>query len=167
MMNILKHVFIVAVSLFLMLGVPFLTSDYFKAIVEGTDAVSSASVIIDQPSGDYVVLLNLDKHTDKENLAMWYDFFEGKEIDFIFEDIDCMTAKSDINGTTMAQSYRSRLPENQMKLNTIDGTLMLSRAEHGKFDIIVLSEELADFYTASTVYDRDNVAVLHVKGVTE
>ncbi len=166
-MNILKHTLIVAVSLFLMLGVPFFTSDYFKRMVEGTDAVSSASVIIDQPSGNYVVLLNLDKHTDQDNLAMWYDFFEGREIDFIFEDIDCMTAQSDINGTTMAQSYRSRLPENQMKLHTIDGTLMLSRAEYGKFDVIVLSEELADFYTASTVYDRDNVAVLHVKGVTE
>ncbi len=166
-MNILKHTLIVAVSLLLMLGVPFFTSDYFKRMVEGTDAVSSASVIIDQPSGDYVVLLNLDKHTDEENLAMWYDFFEGREIDFIFEDIYCMTAQSDINGTTMAQSYRSRLPENQMQLNTIDGTLMLSRAEYGKFDVIVLSEELADFYTASTVYDMDNVAVLHVKGVTE
>ena len=61
----------------------------------------------------------------------------------------------------------TRLPENQMVLKTEDPTLMLSKAEHGKFDVIVISKEIADIYKASTVYDMDNIEVIHIKGENE
>ena len=48
-----------------------------------TDAVSSASVIVDKPSGAYLVFINLERHTDAEALEIWRDFFAGKEIDLI------------------------------------------------------------------------------------
>ena len=166
-MHRLLHIAADAAVLFAALGVPFLTSDYGRAKLSGTDAVSSASVTVAQPSGDYVVLLNLTKHTDKEALAMWYDFFAGEEIGLLFEDIDCAVARSDPNGKTMAESYRARLPENQMSLRLEDGTLLLSKAENGKFDVIVMSAEIADFYHAETLYDKQEIAVLYVKGAAE
>ena len=54
-----------------------------------------------------------------------------------------------------------------MVLKTEDPTLMLSKAEHGKFDVIVISKEIADIYKASTVYDMDNIEVIHIKGENE
>lgn len=163
-MKILKHTVIVGAALFLMLGLPFFTSDYFAALMvgDGVDAVTSASVIIDQPSGNYVVLINLDRHQDGEKLAVWKDFFAGKEVSYIFEDIVCTVAKSDGNGLEMAESYQSRLPENQMKIRLEDGILMVSRAEYGKFDILIMSEEIADSYSASTLYDDENIAVIRI-----
>ena len=162
-MRFVKHIFIVIISLFVILGIPFMCTDYFKAWASGqTDALSSATVVLDQPSGEYVVLINTDRHTDEEALQTWVDFFEGKEIPVIFEDISCKVAKGDANGLEMAQSYQSRLPENQMLVEVEDGILMLSKAEYGKFDIIVMSKEMADSYTASTLFGEDTVRVIEV-----
>ena len=162
-----KHILISVGALFLLLGVPFLRTGYAQSLLSGgADVVSSASVILDTPSGNYVVLINKNFHTNEETLATWEDFFAGKEIDYIFEDISCAVASGDGNGQTMAESYQSRLPENQMKLRQEDGTLLLSKAEHGKFDVIVLSKEFADASLASTAYG-DSVAVIEVKGAVE
>lgn len=124
-------------------------------VVAGTDmesikltSPSSASVIIDQPSGNYVILLNLDSMEEDD---FWMDFFSGESVDFCFEDISCMTAKNDPTAITMAQSFQSRLSEHQMTLRTEDATLMLSRADEGKFQVIVLSEEIAEHYHAQSV----------------
>lgn len=85
----------------------------------------------------------------------------------IFEDISCMAAANDAGGCEMAKSCRSRLPENQMHLRKIDGTLLLSKAEHGLFDTVILSAEYADLLSAETVYGMENVKVLYVSGVAE
>ena len=168
-MKILRHIIVTASGVLLILGVPFFTSDYFKGIASGSgaDAVSGASVVVDQPSGNYTVLINLEKHTDKDNLILWEDFFEGRDVSFIFEDIKCTAAKSDTGGIQLAENYMTRLPENQMVLKTEDPTLMLSKAEYGKFDIIVMSDEIAALYSADTLYNEDNIEVLHVKGASE
>lgn len=164
-MNIVKHIVVTIVSVFLILGIPFVTTDYFKALISDTpDVVTSASVVVDKPSGDYLVFINLDKHTDKENLSLWHDFFEGKDVSFIFEDIKCYVAKNDVNGLTIAQNFQSRLPENQMVISTEDGTLMISKAEYNKFDVIVMSREIADFYAADTLLENDNIDVITIKG---
>ncbi len=165
-MTAAKHILVTGASLLLILGVPFFSSSYFSSLVkgEGADAVSSASVIIDQPSGNYVVVINLEKHRDSENLELWEKFFSGEDVSFIFEDIVCSVMDSDSGGIQMAESYMSRLPENQMKLKKEDPTLMLSKADNGKFDIIVMSEEMAQHFKADTVYSRENVTVLQVKG---
>ncbi len=163
-MNVVKHIVVTIVSVCLILGIPFVTTDYFKSLIsDNPDAVTSASVIVDKPSGDYLVFINLDKHTDKENLSLWYNFFEGKDVSFIFEDIKCYVAKNDVNGLTMAQNFQSRLPENQMVISTEDGTLMISKAEYNKFDVIVMSQEIADFYSADTLLENDNIDVITVR----
>ena len=167
-MNIVRHILVVTAGTAVLLGVPFLTSDYFKELVNGdADAVSGASVVIDKPSGKYDVIINLDKHTDSENLELWRSFFKGEEVSFIFEDIKCTASQNDAGGIQLAENYMTRLPENQMTFSTEDPTLMLSKAEHGKFDVIVISEEIADIYKASTLYDMDNIEVIQVKGENE
>lgn len=164
-MSIVKHIIVTVAAIFLILGIPFISTDYFKALIsDDPDAVTSASVIVDKPSGDYIVFINLNKHTNKENLALWHDFFEGKDVSFIFEDINCCVAKNDVNGLTMAQNFQSRLPENQMIISAEDSTLMLSKAEYNKFDVIVMSQEIADFYSADTLFKNSNIDVIKVKG---
>ena len=164
-MNIVKHILVTAAAVSLILGIPFISTDYFKAIISNDpDAVTGASVIVDKPSGDYIVFINLDKHTDEDNLSLWNDFFEGKDVSFIFEDINCYVAKNDVNGLTMAQNFRSRLPENQMTISTEDGTLIISKAEYNKFDVIIMSQEIADFYDAETLFGNDSIDIIRVKG---
>lgn len=164
-MRIVKHIAVTVAAVFIIIGIPFISTDYFKALIsDEPDAVTSASVIVDKPSGDYIVFINLDKHTDTENLSLWHDFFEGKDVSFIFEDIKCYAAKNDVNGLTMARNFQSRLPENQMIISVEDGTLMISKAEYNKFDVIVMSQEIADFYSADTLFQNSNIDVINIKG---
>ena len=126
------------------------------------DAVSSSSIVLDAPSGHYVVLINKDRHRDEETLKLWLDFFAGEEIPIIFEDISCEVAEQDAPGLEMAAASQSRLPENQMTVTKEDGLMMLSKAEAGGFDILILSEEIADVYSASTLYGKENVEVVTI-----
>ena len=50
----------------------------------------------------------------------------------------------------MADSFRSRLPENQMRIDEEDGALLLSRADAGLFDILILSREAAELLAADS-----------------
>ncbi|MBR1554639.1 MAG: hypothetical protein IJ644_04510 [Oscillospiraceae bacterium] len=164
-MKVIRHILCDMLILFLMLGLPFLRTDYCKALMNpDADAVSSASVIVDKPSGTYLVCINLEKHTDDEALEIWRDFFTGKEIDLIFEDIVCSVAKSDSNAGTLAENYQSRLPEHQCEIRKEDVTLMLSKAEHLKFDILVMSQEIADFYHADTLRSMPEIEIIQVQG---
>ena len=133
------------------------------ALFGGVDATSSASVILDAPSGSYVVLLNTPLHEKRGTVGQWTEFFQG-ESPLIMEDIRCLAARQDAVGVEMAQSYRSRLPENQMKLSAEDATLMLSRAQLGRFDAIVMSKEFADAFRADTVYGQGNIEVIEIGG---
>jgi len=162
--RVLKHVLIVSLSLFLILGLPFLCSDYFKNLISGTDAVTSATVILDSPTGEFVVLINKDMREDDETLQTWKTFFSGGEIDFLFEDISCFVGQGDASGKEMAESFMSRLPENQMTTTVIDPTLMLSKAGYGKFDIIIMSAEYAAAYSADTLYGKDFIEVVTTDG---
>ncbi len=130
---------------------------------DGADAVSSASVILDAPSGSYVVLLNGDRHTRWDTAGDWADFFRGESL-VIMDDAECLVAEGDAGGFEMADSYRSRLPENQMKIRREDGLMMLSRAQVGGFDVIVMSKEFADAYSAQTAYGVGGVEVIEIGG---
>lgn len=163
--RLIRQVLTVALALAVTLGIPAARSDGLKAAVSGEhDAVASATVETDQPSGEYYVLINLDRRPDSESVSFWETFFSGGEVGFIFEDIECSVAKSDPSGLELAQSFQSRLPENQMKIKTEDSVLLFSKADHGKFDILVLSAETADAYNAYTAFERDNVRVISVRG---
>lgn len=132
----------------------------------GVDAVTSASVIIDKPSGSYIVLLNEDKHRKYGTADDWARFLNGESL-VIMDDAQCQVIDQDAGGKQLAESYQSRLPENQMKLTEENGLMLLSKAERGGFDVIVLSREFADAYSANTVYDRENIRVLEIGGEGE
>ena len=127
----------------------------------GVDATTSASVILDAPSGNYVVLLNAARHDKFGSTADWEDFFRG-ESPLIMDDIDCAVIRVDAGGIEMADSYRSRLPENQMKLTAESAEMLLSKAQAGLFDAIVMTKECAEAFRADTVYGVENVKVIEV-----
>ncbi|WP_294487770.1 hypothetical protein [uncultured Ruminococcus sp.] len=165
-MRVLRHVIVTAAALFLMLGLPFLNSDYYKRLRDGTDAVSSASTALDKPSGEYVVFINRSLHTNSANLAAWEGFFaEGRDEGLynVFEDLHCTVAENDAAGLEMANSFRSILPENQMKVSTENVMLMLSKAENGRFDVIVMSKEIADMFGAERIAVMTDADMLTVK----
>lgn len=161
----LRHIFAVAVLLSVCLGIPLFRSDYFQARWHGNqaDVVSSATTVMEQPSGSYTVLVNRRRHTDEEILLKWQDFFEGKEIPVLFEDIQCSTLSGDVSGLEMAQSFQSRLPENQMTIKSEDGVLLLSKAEYGRFDVILLSDEFAASMKAENLYQDSEILVIHAE----
>lgn len=163
-LGVLKHIGIVAAGVFLIVVLPLLCTGNASALFsDDLDATTSASVVLDAPSGEYIVLINKELHTDEDNLAEWINFFNGEDILYIFEDVSCSVASTDSGGIDMADSYRSRLPENQMEIKSEDPTLLLSRADEGLFDIIVMSREFAEAYSASTAYS-DSVEVIEVSG---
>jgi galactitol-specific phosphotransferase system IIB component len=158
--SFLKHTLVVLAGVTVLLGLPFLTTDYAQSEIHGTaDAVSSASVIIDQPSGNYIVLINRAMHQNQENLNTWVRFFGGEEISYLFEDISCSVASGDSGALTMARSFQSRLPERQMSVQTENATLLVSRADCGKYDIIILSREFAESYDVKTLDDGTAVVI--------
>ncbi|MBF1007224.1 MAG: hypothetical protein HXK79_08910, partial [Lachnospiraceae bacterium] len=55
--KILNHLLIVTGALFIMVGVPLMMTDYWRGLLSSdeADAVSSPSVVIDKPSGNYIV----------------------------------------------------------------------------------------------------------------
>ena len=144
--RLLTHTGVVAAGILLLIGLPLHLSGFFYGIfgLSGPDAVSGASIIVDRPSGQYVVLMNKAFHPDSEKLADWERFFSGEEVSYIFEDIACDVPSGDTGGMEMARSFQSRLPENQMSVRTEDLTLLMSRADHGLFDVLILSREYAD-----------------------
>ena len=159
-MRIIRHILIVTGALIVLVGVPVWSTGYIQGKLSGVDVISSATVVIEQPSGAYVVIINKNFHQNDENLETWKKFFGGEEIDFLFEDISCVVADCDAVGLELARSFQSRLPENQMSIRIEDITLMLSKADYGKFDVIVMSKEIYDAYGAQTVEEYDKAVVL-------
>lgn len=150
---VVRHILTVLVLLALLVGVPVFASGYPAKLISGADAISSATVILEQPTGDYIVLLNCENHSDETNFATWQTFFEGGEIDYIFEDISCLVAETDAAGLEIAKSFQSRLPENQMTLRTEDATLLFSKVEYGKFDVVLVSQEVFQAYNVGASFE--------------
>ena len=164
-MKVIRHAGVVIAALLLLAGVPVCRTGYFQNRLSGVDAVSSATIIIDQPSGAYVVLINRDRHPDAEKLATWETFFSGEEIGFLFEDISCTVADSDAAGLELAKSFQSRLPENQMSVRLEDITLMLSKAQYGRFDVILMSREIYEASGAADEKRESYVDLIEAEGL--
>ena len=164
-MKVIRHAGVVIAALLLLAGVPVCRTGYFQNRLSGVDAVSSATMIIDQPSGAYVVLINRNLHPDAEKLATWETFFSGEEIGFLFEDISCTVADSDAAGLELAKSFQSRLPENQMSVRLEDITLMLSKAQHGRFDVILMSREIYEASGAADEKKESYVDLIEAEGL--
>ena len=158
-MKLLAHIGTVAAALALCLGLPALL---WAPRGSGTDAVSGASLDIPaQPSGEYIVILNRDRHDALED---WEKFFTEQEVGVIMEDLSCVTAQGDAAGLQLAQRYQARLAEHQMSLRSENGVLLASKAERGMYDAVILSKEMADAYDYSSVYQRPDALVLAVGG---
>ena len=157
--KVFLHIIIVLAGVFVLLGIPFFSTEFFRNMISGTDATTSASVVLEAPSGEFVVMINDSLHEDTS--AVWADFFMGSDYQNLFEDIDCWVAQGDTAAYELAKSYASKLPENQMTVKVENALFMLSRADAGSFDVIIMSQEYAKSYDASTVY-KDNVTVLTV-----
>ncbi len=141
-------------------------TDLPARLAGGADAVSSASMEIpDQPSGSYLVLIRSDLHED--TLGEWTDFFTEKPVGVIMEDLHCFVDQADTTGQEMADRYRLRLAENQMTVTKENGTLLVSKAENGLFDVIVLSKEMADLQDYEKAMSREDVTVLKVDSSAE
>ena len=159
------HFMFIVLGLFLVLGIPFLSTGTLRERLsqDSADAVSSATAVIESPDGKFLVFINQSFHTDQETLGDWLLFFRGEEVSYIFEDIACSVAESDPGAIALAKSFQSRLPENQMKIQTEDAALFASRAEHRKFDIAIMSVEFAE--QNSIPYDAQKaIEIIEIEG---
>ena len=137
----------------------------FLGAYMGTDAVSGASELVDAPSGSFYVIINTSKHNDPDKLTDWTKFFSGEEVSYIFEDISVVAAMGDNGALQLADSYRSKLPENQMTIREEDPILMMSKGAVGRFDIMIISREYAEVFAANDVMERPDSLVLDVESV--
>ena len=161
-MRAFGHIACICALLFAFFGVPCWLGGVSPAALMpgGADLVSSATTIQAAPSGHYTILVNTRLHTNAEVLELWKDFLAGKDVPLIMEDVTCVTAAGDAAGIQMATSLASRLPANQMKVRTEDGTLAMSKAEAGRFDIMVLSNEMAQSLDTSALEADAQVEVV-------
>ena len=159
------HIGAVLLALFVTLGLPTLAYIDLSTVFGGSDAdaVTRASMELpEQPSGNFVILLNREKHPD--SLNDWSDFFLEQPVGVIMEDVSCTIPEGDAGGLELARRYQARLAENQMELREENGLLVVSKAENGIFDVIVLSKEAAEAWNYSGVYARADALVLNVEG---
>ena len=147
--------------IFLLLILPLLRSEAFGAYLSGAeDAVSSASLVLEEPSGEYLIFLNKERH--QKNLELWEQFFRGEDIGIVFEDLICTVPSGDLGALEMARSLASRLPENQLRVVSEDGVLLFSKADLGRYDVICVSKELGEIYGAAELMERDGVKAITI-----
>ena len=155
------HIGLVAAALAILVGLPM--REYFETVAprQSADAISSATIELpDQPSGDFIVLINTAKHAD--TLGKWRLFFRSEDFPVIFEDISCLVAQGDSTGQQLAERFQAQLPEHQMLLRTENPTLLASKAEAGYIDVAVFSREMADALKLAP--DKQLVTVIEVTG---
>ena len=131
---------------------------------DSPDAVSSATsqiVSAEDMSGKYMVFINREPHDQSGTTEDWKKFFSfSDDVPLIMEDITCKVAQFDSQGLDVAFKYQARLPENQMKIEQEAGVMLLSKAELGRFDVIIMSEAAAKSYSAQTLYDIEKVLTI-------
>ena len=156
------HILTVGILAAVFLAIPLGSSGAFSALAGGgVDAVSSATTILAAPSAHCTIYINPGEHPDKSVLADWETFFSGKDAPLIMEDISCVALEGDATGIEMAQSLQSRLPENRMKLRIEQGVLALSKAEAGRYDTMVISDDMAAALGADAFMGGSDAVVIH------
>ena len=160
-LKVFGHIALVVGTLVLLAGLPIMTHFDLFSSGETADAISGATIVLpDQPSGDFIVLINTSKHAD--TIGDWRDFFLDEDFPVIFEDIQCVVADGDMTGEQLAKRFQLQLPENQMMLRTENPTLLVSKAEAGCIDIAIFSREMADALQLSP--DKNITTVIEVTG---
>ena len=137
---------------------------YINRSSDSPDAVSSATaqpVSAGDMSGKYIVFINRGLHDKAGTTGDWEKFFSFiDDVPLIMEDITCKVAQLDSEGLDTARKYQARLPENQMKIEQEAGVMLLSKAELGRFDVMIMSEAAAKSYSAQTLYDKENILTI-------
>ena len=137
---------------------------YINRSSDSPDAVSSATaqpVSAGDMSGKYIVFINRGLHDKAGTTGDWEKFFSfTDDVPLIMEDITCKVAQLDSEGLDTARKYQARLPENQMKIKQEAGVMLLSKAELGRFDVMIMSEAAAKSYSAQTLYDKENILTI-------
>ena len=137
---------------------------YINRSSDSPDAVSSATaqpVSAGDMSGKYIVFINRGLHDKAGTTGDWEKFFSfTDDVPLIMEDITCKVAQLDSEGLDTARKYQARLPENQMKIEQEAGVMLLSKAELGRFDVMIVSEAAAKSYSAQTLYDKENILTI-------
>ena len=137
---------------------------YINRSSDSPDAVSSATakpVSAGDMSGKYIVFINRGLHDKAGTTGDWEKFFSfSDDVPLIMEDITCKVAQFDSEGLDTARKYQARLPENQMKIEQEAGVMLLSKAELGRFDVMIMSEAAAKSYSAQTLYDKENILTI-------
>ena len=137
---------------------------YINRSSDSPDAVSSATaqpVSAGDMSGKYIVFINRGLHDKAGTTGDWEKFFSfSDDVPLIMEDITCKVAQLDSEGLDTARKYQARLPENQMKIEQEAGVMLLSKAELGRFDVMIMSEAAAKSYSAQTLYDKENILTI-------
>jgi hypothetical protein len=159
--KVLRHIAVCTAGIALLVVLPFALAGGFSMFSGGADAISSASVVIEKPSGNYIVLINRDRHSESD-MSAWREFFSGGDFSIIFDDITCVTLDGDAGALTLARSFMSRLPENQMTVKSGEAVLTLSKADNGRFDVLIVSDEAAEKFGISSVYCDKNVEIIRV-----
>ena len=151
-MRIGRHIIVVAAALLLLLGLPL-------AVLRNTAQQS------DGGSGEFVVLINRELHPDDKEIGKLEKLFADGQADGLDTDgIKFAVSPEDAAGLAFAE--RLLKPDDTAALTGDDTALMLSKAENGLFDVIVMSKELADSSKAETVAKKTNAEMLCVKGET-
>ena len=137
---------------------------YINRSSDSPDAVSSATaqpVSAGDMSGKYIVFINRGLHDKAGTTGDWEKFFSfTDDVPLIMEDITCKVAQLDSEGLDTARKYQARLPENQMKIEQEAGVMLLSKAELGRFDVMIMSEAAAKSYSAQTLYDIEKILTI-------
>jgi len=125
------------------------------------DLVSSASVIQPAPGGTYTILVNRARHPHAQVLDDWVVFFTGaQDAPLIMEDVSAVVMSDDVAGREMALSLQSRLATHQMTLRAEVAPLVLSKVEHGIYDVFIASDEALARWDAADLAERADAAVI-------
>ncbi len=160
----LRHMIIDLIVLFMCLEIPYYHfTGSFRLFNSNPDTVTQASVEIpEQPSGEYLVLINRRLH--ESALPEWKRFFSEQEVGVIMEDISCITVLGDTAGQLLAERYQARLAQNQMKLRRENGTLVVSKAEYGSFDVLIFSKEIAEQLNLLKAEQLESAEAIRITG---
>lgn len=165
-MEILKRTALRVLAVLLMAaaaaGVLTATGHLSPGAVDTVTKATGEIIAREDVEGSFVVLINRSVHRDDEVLGEWEKFFRGESYGFIFEDIVCYVASSDTAGMEMAQGLQSRLPENQMEIKTVSSAMIVEKARHGVFDVMVMSTAAIEQLNAQALLEEPDIDVLEI-----
>ena len=129
------------------------------SLKKGPDALTSATVknkgetaTVSGVNGNFTVLINNEKAPEGT-----VDFFTCKRKDAP-DGLKCRIAHND----KKAAEFMGYMGIGNYSSG--DALMLISAAEYKRFDVIVLSKKTADTYTAKSLYDKNYVTAVEIKG---